>query len=357
MPTSDAQARSFRLGSKVLSDESDAYVIAEIGANHQGERAIALQLVKAAAAAGADAVKFQKRDNKRLFTREGYVAPYVNENSFGATYGEHREALELGADDYRAIQDEAEALGIDFFATAFDLPSVDFLMSLGVPAFKVASFDLTNSPLLERIASTNVPTILSTGGGTQQSVDTAVQVFTDAGTEVAVLQCTSGYPPSFEELNLQVISTFRERYPDLVIGFSGHDSGIAMAVVAFALGGRIVEKHFTLNRAMKGTDHAFSLEPDGLRKMVRDLRRARLAMGDGVKRRYDSEIAPHQKLAKMIVAARDLPEGTVVVESDLDYRSPGTGIPPAGRDLVVGKRLLKAVAEGSPILEEDLAVD
>ena len=112
MPTSDAQARSFRLGSKVLSDESDAYVIAEIGANHQGERAIALQLVKAAAAAGADAVKFQKRDNKRLFTREGYAAPYVNENSFGATYGEHREALELGADDYRAIQDEAEALRI-----------------------------------------------------------------------------------------------------------------------------------------------------------------------------------------------------------------------------------------------------
>lgn len=356
MSSPDSHGRSFRLGSKVVSDESDAYVIAEIGANHQGERDIALQLVRAAAAAGADAVKFQKRDNKRLFTAEGYSAPYINENSFGATYGEHREALELGEDDYKAIQDEAEALGIDFFATAFDLPSVDFLMALGVPAFKIASFDLTNAPLLERIASTHVPTVLSTGGGTQESVDAAVQVFSDAGTEVAVLQCTSGYPPSFEELNLQVISTFRERYPELVIGFSGHDSGIAMAVLAFALGARIVEKHFTLNRAMKGTDHAFSLEPDGLRKMVRDLRRARMAMGDGVKRRFDSEIAPHQKLAKMIVAARDLEEGRVLQEADLDYRSPGTGIPPAGRDLVVGKTLVRALSEGAPILEEDLAI-
>ena len=355
MPSSDAQSPSFRLGSKVLSDESDAYVIAEIGANHQGERDIALQLVRAAAAAGADAVKFQKRDNKRLFTQEGYVAPYVNENSFGATYGEHREALELGADDYRAIQDEAESLGIDFFATAFDLPSIDFLLALGVPAFKVASFDLTNAPLLERIAGTKIPTVLSTGGGTQESVDTAVQVFTDAGTEVAVLQCTSGYPPSFEELNLQVISTFRERYPNLVIGFSGHDSGIAMAVLAFALGARIVEKHFTLNRAMKGTDHSFSLEPVGLAKMVRDIARAKEALGDGVKRAYNSEAAPLKKLSKMIVAKGDIAAGTVLTEEHFDYRSPGHGIPPADAHLLVGKTLNKDVADLTPITEGDVA--
>ena len=356
MKSSSSSNRSFPLGSRIVTDDSDAYVIAEIGANHQGERDIALELIRAAAAAGADAVKFQKRDNRRLFTAAGYAAPYDNENSFGATYGEHREALELRADDYQAIMAEAQRCGIDFFATAFDLPSVDFLVELGVPAFKVASFDLTNTPLLEYVAQTKLPTILSTGGGTQESVDTAVEVFQRVKTPVAVLQCTSGYPPRFDELNLQVIPTFRERYPDVTIGYSGHDSGIAMATVAFALGARIVEKHFTLNRAMKGTDHAFSLEPDGLRKMVRDLRRAREAMGDGIKRRYDSEIAPHQKLAKMIVASRDLPEGHVIGLDDLDYRSPGAGIPPAGRDLVVGKKLIKPLAEGAPLSEDDLII-
>jgi|AntAceMinimDraft_6_1070360.scaffolds.fasta_scaffold05177_3 N-acetylneuraminate synthase/sialic acid synthase len=354
MNSSHGDARSFPLGSHLVSDTSDAYVIAEIGANHQGERKIALELIRAAATAGADAVKFQKRDNKRLFTREGYLAPYENENSFGATYGEHREALELDRDDYAAIKDEAAKIGIDFFVTAFDIPSVDFLMDLGVPAFKIASFDLTNTPLLEYVAETRLPTIVSTGGGLQESVDAAVEVFAKTETPVAILQCTSGYPPSFDELNLSVITTFRERYPDLTIGYSGHDSGIAMATVAVALGARIVEKHFTLNRAMKGTDHAFSLEPDGLRKMVRDLRRTREAMGDGIKRRYDSEVAPHQKLAKMIVAAVDMPAGHVIQAEDLDYRSPGTGIPPAGRDSVVGKKLVSAIAEGSPLREEDL---
>ena len=354
MNSSQGDARPFPLGSQIVSDSSDAYVIAEIGANHQGERDIALEMIRAAATAGADAVKFQKRDNKRLFTHAGYVAPYENENSFGATYGEHREALELSLEDYRAIKEEAARVGIDFFVTAFDIPSVDFLMDLGVPAFKIASFDLTNTPLLEYVAQTQLPTIVSTGGGLQESVDEAVGIFSTAATPVAILQCTSGYPPSFSELNLSVITTFRERYPDITIGYSGHDSGIAMATLAFALGARIVEKHFTLNRAMKGTDHAFSLEPDGLRKMVRDLRRAREAMGDGIKSRYDSEVAPHQKLAKMIVAATDLPAGHVIEARDLDYRSPGTGIPPAGRDKVVGKKLTQAIAEGAPLREEDL---
>ena len=346
--------RSFALGSRIISDGSDAYVIAEIGANHQGEREIALEMIRAAATAGVDAVKFQKRDNRRLFTRAGYDAPYENENSFGVTYGEHREALELSGDDYRAIKDEAARVGVDFFVTAFDIPSVDFLMELGVPAFKIASFDLTNTPLLEYVSQTTLPTIVSTGGGLQESVDHAVEIFSRAATPVSILQCTSGYPPSFSELNLSVITTFRERYPEITIGYSGHDSGIAMATLAFALGARIVEKHFTLNRAMRGTDHAFSLEPDGLRKMVRDLRRAREAMGDGIKNRYDSEVVPHQKLAKMIVASRALPAGHVIQAEDLDYRSPGTGIPPAGRDKVVGKKLIQPISEGTPLREENL---
>jgi N-acetylneuraminate synthase/sialic acid synthase len=347
--------RSFTIGSVTITDDSPAYVVAEIGANHQGDVETAKQMIRAAAAAGADAVKFQKRDNQALFTTEAYNAPYASENAFGATYGEHREALEFGKDEYLELIAESAANKVEFFATPWDFPSVDFLEDLDVPAYKVASCDLTNTPLLRYIASMKRPTIISTGGGTLEAVDRAVEVVLSAGTPLTVMQCTSGYPPRFDELNLSVITTFRERYPEATIGYSGHDSGIAMGLVAYVLGARVIEKHFTLNRAMKGTDHAFSLEPDGLRKMVRDLRRAREALGDGVKRAYESESAPLKKLSKMIVAKNDLAKGHVLSEADFDYRSPGHGIAPADVHLLVGKGLNRDVAALTPILEEDVA--
>lgn len=347
--------RTFTIGATEIRDDTDAYVVAEIGGNHQGDLDTAKKMIQAAATAGANAVKFQKRDNKALFTEEAFNAPYESENAFGETYGEHREALEFGKEDYLELIQEAKAQGVDFFATPWDFPSVDFLEDLDVPAYKVASCDLTNTPLLRYIASKGRPTIISTGGGTLEAVDRAVQIVRDAGTPLAVLQCTSGYPPQFDELNLSVISTFRERYPEVTIGYSGHDSGIAMGLVSYVLGARIIEKHFTLNRAMKGTDHAFSLEPDGLRKMVRDLGRAREALGDGVKRAYDSEAAPLKKLSKMIVANTDLALGHVLAESDFDYRSPGHGVAPADSDQLVGKTLARNVSALTPILKDDVA--
>ena len=312
-------------------------------------------MIQAAARAGANAVKFQKRDNQALFTPEAYNAPYESENAFGATYGEHREALEFGRDDYLELIEEARTEGVEFFATPWDFPSVDFLEDLDVPAYKVASCDLTNTPLLRYIAETGRPTIISTGGGTLEAVDRAAEIVQAAGTPLAIMQCTSGYPPEFGELNLNVIATFRERYPEATIGYSGHDSGIAMGLVAYVLGARIIEKHFTLNRAMKGTDHSFSLEPDGLRKMVRDISRAKEAMGDGVKRAYESEAAPLKKLSKMIVAKHDLVAGTVLSEEDFDYRSPGHGVPPADSHLLVGKTLINNVSALTPITQGDVA--
>ena len=312
-------------------------------------------MIQAAARAGANAVKFQKRDNQALFTPEAYSAPYESENAFGATYGEHREALEFGRDDYLELIEEAKTEGVEFFATPWDFPSVDFLEDLDVPAYKVASCDLTNTPLLRYIAQTGRPTIISTGGGTLEAVDRAAEIVQAAGTPLAIMQCTSGYPPEFGELNLSVIATFRERYPEATIGYSGHDSGIAMGLVAYVLGARIIEKHFTLNRAMKGTDHSFSLEPDGLRKMVRDISRAKEAMGDGVKRAYESEAAPLKKLSKMIVAKHDLVAGTVLSEEDFDYRSPGHGVPPADSHLLVGKTLINNVSALTPITQGDVA--
>ena len=352
MPSSSI--RSFTIGSSVITDASPAYVVAEIGANHQGDLETAKKMIQAAARAGANAVKFQKRDNQALFTPEAYNAPYESENAFGATYGEHREALEFGKDEYVELMKEAKAEGVEFFATPWDFPSVDFLEDLNVPAYKVASCDLTNTPLLRYIAQTGRPTIISTGGGTPEAVDRAVEIVSGEGASLAIMQCTSGYPPEFTELNLNVIGTFRERYPEATIGYSGHDSGIAMGLVAFVLGARIIEKHFTLNRAMKGTDHSFSLEPDGLRKMVRDIGRAKDALGDGVKRAYESEAAPLKKLSKMIVAKGNLEAGTFLTEDHFDYRSPGHGVPPADSHLLLGKTLKRDVESLSPITEADV---
>lgn len=349
-------SRQFAVADTVITDDTPPFVIAEIGNNHQGDVEIAKQMIRAAAFAGADAVKFQKRDNQVLFTKEAFDAPYTSENAFGPTYGAHREALEFGKDEYVECIAEAKLNKVVFFATPFDFPSVDFLAALDVPLFKMASADLKTLPLIKYVASHKKPMIISTGGGTIEDVDRAVETALAEGAPLTLMQCTSGYPPKFDELNLKVITTFRERYPEVTIGYSGHDSGIAMALVAYVLGARVIEKHFTLNRAMRGTDHAFSLEPEGLRKMIRDIQRASEALGDGVKRPYASEEAPMKKLAKMIVAANDLPAGHVLTMEDLDYRSPGNGLAPSGANTIVGKALVADVKQGKPLSESDVAV-
>lgn len=346
--------RSLTIDTNVISDSSQAFVIAELGHNHQGNLETCLQLIRAAAFAGASAVKLQKRHNKTLFTEKAFNAPYNSENAFGPTYGSHREALEFGKEEYQACMEEAKRCGVIFFSTAFDYKSADFLADLDVPAYKIASGDLKSLPLLKYIASIGKPMIVSTGGADIEDIDLAVEVIQKEGAPLAVLQCTAAYPPKFEELNLKVIDTLRSRYPEVVIGYSGHDSGIAMSLVAFVLGARVIEKHFTLNRAMKGTDHAFSLEPDGMRKLVRDLSRAGLAMGDGIKQSYESEREPLRKMGKMIIAASDMKQGEILGEKHLEIRSPAEGMSPARIDFVIGRRILRAISKGSPIQEVDL---
>jgi sialic acid synthase len=283
-----------------IADDTDCYVIAEIGHNHQGSVETCKRMFDAAKWAGCNAVKLQKRDNKTLYTEEFYNSPYNSENAFGPTYGLHREALEFNWEQYKELQGYALSIGLTFFATAFDIPSADFLHKLGVPAIKIASGDLTNKPLLQHIATLGVPVILSTGGGTSGAIVEAISdlLFAESPPQVAVLQCTSGYPAKYEELNLRVIDAYLERYPYSVIGWSAHDTGIAMAPVAYALGARIIEKHFTLDRSMKGTDQAMSLEPGAMKKMIENLKLCRLALGDGIKRRYESEIEPLKKQRK-----------------------------------------------------------
>ena len=320
-----------------IADDEPCWVCAEIGHNHQGKVEQALALIEECATAGASAVKFQKRDNDAIYTRALLHQPYENEHSYGKTYGAHRKALEFGESAYRECYAVANSFDISAFATAFDERSADFLMALGTPALKLASGDLTNTPLLDYVARLGVPLILSTGGGTFEDIDRAVNTVAKHTNAFAVLHCTASYPVhAWEELNLRVIPTLRTRYPDTVIGWSGHDSGIAMSVIAYTLGARIIEKHVTRNRALKGTDHAFSLEPAGLRKLVRDLDRARRALGDGMKVKYPSEVGPLRKMAKSLVAVKPLAAGHVLTREDLARKSPADGLPPYLLESVIG---------------------
>lgn len=344
--------RQLIIADRVISDDSDAYVIAEIGHNHQGSLKTAKELFQAAAECGVDAAKLQKRDNRSLYTREMFDKPYDNENSFGATYGEHREALEFGKVEYEELQAEAQRVGTAFFATAFDIRSADFLAELGVPAYKIASGDLKNTPLLKHVAKIGKPMIVSTGGGTMDDVQRAYDAIMPINPRLCLMQCTCGYPAEFAELDLRVIASYREAFPEVVIGYSGHDNGIAMPLAAYMLGARIIEKHFTLNRAMRGTDHRFSLEPVGMKKMIRDLKRVRLALGDGRKKVYASEAGPALKMGKKLVAARDLPAGHLLTSADIAMKSPGDGLPPYCLDQVIGQVLTRDLRQDEPIMFE-----
>jgi N-acetylneuraminate synthase/sialic acid synthase len=338
-----------------LGDDKPCYVIAEIGHNHQGDVEQAKRLVDAAKECGVNAVKLQKRENRALYTREFYEQPYDNELSFGRTYGEHREALELGKDDYRELLRHARDTGITLFATAFDFASADMLAELDVPAFKFASGDLKNTPLQRHVAAFGKPMLLSTGGGTMEDVERAVDTIVPLNDQLCVLQCTAAYPASVEDLNLSVITTLRDRFPELVVGLSDHQNGIAMSLVAYMLGARVIEKHFTLDHALKGRDHAFSLMPEGMRRLVRDLHRVPDALGDPAKRPLAIEADPLEKMGKKLVAARELEQGHVLGADDLAIKSPADGgLPPYELDRLVGRRLRRPLASEDFVTFDDV---
>jgi len=344
--------KSMNIKNYEINDKSDCFVIAEIGNNHQGNLEVCKKMFKAAKECGVDAVKLQKRDNRFLYTKSFYDSAYSSENAYGPTYGLHREALEFGEAEYQELKKYAEELGLIFFATAFDFRSADFLAEMDMPCFKIASGDLTNIPLLKYVASFGKPMIISSGAATMEDVERAYNAIALTNKNIALLQCTATYPTDPAYLDLAVINTYKNKFPETVIGLSDHYNGIALGLVAFTLGARIIEKHFTLDRTMRGTDHAFSLEPVGMKKLVRDLKRARLAMGDGNKKIYEEERSARKKMGKKIVVARNLPEGHVLGEADLAFKSPGDGLPPYYAESFYGKTLKRALNE-----EDDLNFD
>jgi N-acetylneuraminate synthase/sialic acid synthase len=335
-----------------IDEDQPVFVIAEIGHNHQGNLELCKKMFEIAKDCGVSAVKLQKRNNKELYTSEFYNRPYNSENAFGPTYGLHREALEFSEKDYFELRDYAEKLELIFFATAFDFSSADFLYKLDVPCYKIASGDLTNIPLLKYIANFGMPMIISTGASSLEDVKRAYNAVRPINKYIALLQCTATYPTDPAMMNLNVISTYKREFPEAVIGLSDHYNGIALPIAAYVLGARIIEKHFTLNRASKGTDQAFSLEPQGMERLVRDLVRTYSALGQSVKTCLKEEESAKMKMGKKIVASRDLAAGTVICEEDLAFKSPGDGLPPYYAEDIYGKTLKVSLLKEQNILME-----
>lgn len=284
------------IGSRVVGGGRPAYLIAEIGLNHNGDVELAKRLIDVAAAAGADAVKFQKR-TPDIATPE-HMRDVPRETPWGTmTYLQYRYRVEFGRDEYIEIGDHATLRGLHWFASPWDVPSVAFLEDLNVVAHKVASASLTDVDLLEALRETGKPVILSTGMSTVEQIDRALGVL---GTDrVILMHATSTYPMEPEEANLKVIPMLRDRYPGVPVGYSGHERGLQISVAAVALGAVAVERHVTLDRTMWGSDHAASLEPTGFEHLVRDIRIVESALGDGVKRVFPGELAPMAKLRRV----------------------------------------------------------
>jgi len=290
------------IGGRKVGDGQPCYVVAEIGLNHNGDIAIARELIRAAKEAGADAVKFQKRTIDLCYTKAELHAP--RESPWGTTNRQQKEGLELSKGQYLLIDDYCNEIEMPWFASCWDIPSVDFIELFDPPCYKIASASLTDKALLEHTARKSKPILLSTGMSTTEEISIAENLICRQwcgrswmpGNPLVLMHCTSTYPSKTEELNLRCIPSFRKLG---LVGYSGHEVGLQTTLAAVALGACVVERHITLNRSMYGSDQAASIEPHGFKQMVRDIREIEKAMGDGVKRVYDSELPIKAKLRKV----------------------------------------------------------
>ncbi|MEY3615278.1 MAG: hypothetical protein RLZZ518_279 [Actinomycetota bacterium] len=287
--------RNVNIAGRAIGEGQPVFVIAEIGINHNGDVAIAKQLIDVAVQAGCDAVKFQKRTPSICVPPD--QASVLRETPWGTmTYLEYKERIEFGKSEFSAIEDHCEANDIMWFASPWDVPSVEFLEGFNTPVFKIASACLTDDELLTAIRKTEKPVIMSTGMSSLEEIDHAVSLLDR--NKLILGQATSTYPCKPEELNLRAIGSLQQRY-EVPVGYSGHETGLQTTIAAVALGAVFIERHITLDRAMWGTDHAASVEPQGLTRLVRDIRNVETALGDGKKRVFPSEVAVKKKLRRI----------------------------------------------------------
>ena len=321
-------------------------MIAEVGANHNRDLALALQLIDVAADAGADAVKFQTYSGDRIYSAKAPPFEYLKRIS-DKPPAELLEEISLP----RAWQPELAAYasekGIDFFSSPFDHEAVDELAALGVPALKIASFEIVDLPLIEKAASTGIPLIISTGMATLGEIEDALDAARRGGaTQIGLMQCTSVYPAPVKRVNLRAMDTMREAF-GVPVGLSDHTEGINVAIAAAARGAAFIEKHFTLDRTMQGPDHPFAIEPDELRAMVTGIREAESALGDGRKSGPSPEEAGEmfRNARRSLIVVGDHDAGTVLTREMIAVKRPGFGIAPKHLDLIVGRTLRRTVED------------
>ena len=346
--------RAITIGKREVGDGNPCFIIAEAGVNHNGDLDTAKDLIDAASGAGADAVKFQTFSTGELLIETSEKARYQKETT-GACESQYEmlAKLELPSSAFRGLKKHADRRKIPFLSTPFDLGSVDVLEGIGVPAYKIASGELTNHPLLGHIAATQKPVILSTGMATLSEIEEALSVLREGGSrEILLLHAVSEYPPAAADLNLRAMETLREAF-QVPVGFSDHTPGTWAPVAAVALGAAALEKHLTLDHSMKGPDHRASLEPGEFREMVDAIRFTEAAMGDGIKRPTPGEIEMRGIARKSLVAAVEIPEGAVISPGMLATKRPGTGISPKYLDQFSGRRSLQRIPKNT-IIEWDM---
>jgi N-acetylneuraminate synthase len=282
-----------KIGKHVISEHNPIFFIAEIGINHNGSLELAKQLIDLAKICGADAVKFQKRTPE--ISVPEHMRSKMRETPWGdMTYFDYKKRMEFTEENYKELFDYCKSKDIVMFASPWDVPSVDFLEKFDVPVHKIASAKLTDKELLLRLKATGKPIIVSTGMSTEAEVDKAMEILD--GSPIILLHCNSAYPSPDHELNLKYIHSMKQKYPNHIIGYSGHEFGIAASLVAATMGARVIERHITIDRAMWGTDQAASIEYDGLRRLIRDVKKLPLWLGDGVKKVTADEMKAKERL-------------------------------------------------------------
>ncbi len=334
--------------------QNKCFIIAEAGVNHNGNINIAKKLVDKACEAGVNAIKFQTFKAENLVTEEAPKADYQKDTTGGGSQFEMLKELELSLEEHILLKEYCEGKGILFISTPFDFESVDLLERIDVPLYKISSGDLTNLPLLEYIAKKNKPMILSTGMANLGEVEEAVEIIIKTGNEnLILLHCTSNYPTDYKDVNLRAMLTMNEAFK-FPVGYSDHTIGIEIPIAAVALGAKVIEKHFTLDKTMEGPDHRASLEPHELKLMVDSIRNIEKAMGDGIKRCNESEENTKSVVRKSIVASRYIKKEEVITINDISYKRPGTGLKPKYVNLIVGNKAKHDIKENEFITFKDI---
>ncbi|XP_039614210.1 sialic acid synthase-like [Polypterus senegalus] len=338
---------------RMIGGENPCFIIAEIGQNHQGDIEIAKKMIRMAKECGADCAKLQKSELEHKFNRRALERPYTSEHSWGATYGDHKRHLEFSHEQYRELQKYAQDVGIFFTASGMDEMAVEFLHELNVPFFKVGSGDTNNLPYIEKTAKKGRPMVISSGMQSMNTMRSVYKTVKAHNSNFCFLQCTSAYPLMPEDVNLRVILEYQKEFPDIPIGYSGHETGIPITVAAIAMGAKVVERHVTLDKSWKGSDHKASLEPQELAELVKAIRTVEAAMGSPVKHILPCEMACHNKLGKSVVAKVAIPKGTALALDMMTVKvAEPKGIPPEEIFDLVGKKVNTDIEEDGSLVGE-----